>query len=205
MAQWNVSGQYMETCNCALLCPCIWSNMAARPTEGDCKAAVALRIDRGEKDGVDLSGLAFVVLLHSPGPMGAGNMTVGLIVDERATPQQQQAIQSIATGEAGGPMAALAPLVGRIAGVERRPIEFVQNGMHHELRAGELIDQSCDGLPSMVAQGEPIVIDQVAHPLNSRLALAKATRSHMHAFGIDWDDDTGTRNGHFAPFAWTGG
>ena len=57
MATWQISGQYMETCNCTLLCPCITSNLAARPTEGDCKAAVTLRIDKGAKDGVKLDGL----------------------------------------------------------------------------------------------------------------------------------------------------
>jgi hypothetical protein len=204
MAQWNVSGQYMETCNCALLCPCIWSNLAARPTEGDCKAAVAMRIEQGQKGGVDLAGLSLIVLMHSPGPMGAGNLTVGLIVDDRATEDQAQALQAIASGQDGGPMAMLAPLVGRFAGVERRPIRFESEGMKYTVQAGELIDQVCDGLPSMVAPEQAIAIDNVAHPVNTRLALAKAVRSHMHAFGIDWDDDTGTRNGHFAPFAWSG-
>ena len=36
----------------------------------------------------------------------------------------------------------------------------------------------------------------------TRLSLAKATRSRFNAFGIGWDDDSGTRNGHFAPFRW---
>jgi hypothetical protein len=40
MAGWQIRGEYMETCNCTLLCPCITSNLAATPTEGDCKAAV---------------------------------------------------------------------------------------------------------------------------------------------------------------------
>ena len=44
MATWQISGEYMETCNCTLLCPCITSNLAATPTEGDCKAAVTMRI-----------------------------------------------------------------------------------------------------------------------------------------------------------------
>ena len=55
MAKWQISGEYMETCNCAFLCPCITSNLTARPTEGDCKFAVAMRIDKGEKDGVKLN------------------------------------------------------------------------------------------------------------------------------------------------------
>ena len=204
MSSWQISGQYMETCNCALLCPCITSNLAARPSQGDCKAAVALRIDKGAKDGVKLDGLSFVVVLQSPGAMGQGNITVGLIVDQAANEQQVAAISAIATGAAGGPMAALGPLVGRIAGVERRPIQFEMNGLKRSLRAGELIDQACEGVPSVANPNEAIVIDNAAHPVNSRLSIANATRSSFHVFGMDWDDTSGTRNGHFAPFAWSG-
>jgi hypothetical protein len=204
MANWSVSGEYMETCNCAFLCPCITSNLTARPTEGDCKAAIAMRIDKGEKDGVTLDGLSFIVLMHAPGAMSDGNMTVGLIVDDQASDQQRDAITAIATGSAGGPMAALGPLVGRFAGIERRPIQFEADGMNRSVRAGDLVDQACEGIASAVATGEAIGVDNTAHPVNSRLSLAKATRSSMHAFGIDWDDRTGTRNGHFAPFSWEG-
>ena len=168
MAAWSISGDYMETCNCELVCPCVTSSMTAPPTEGDCKAAVTLRIDSGSKDGVALDGLSFIVMLHSPGPM-----------------------------------AALAPLVGRFAGIEKRPIVYTANGLNREVRAAELVDQACEGLPSPVAPGEAITIDNVAHPVNTRVALAKATRSRFNVFGITWDDATGTRNGHFSPFAWS--
>ena len=204
MANWHARGEYMETCNCTLLCPCITSNMMAQPTEGDCKAAVALRIDQGEKDGVTLDGLSFIVMLHAPGAMADGNIKVGLIIDDRASQEQADAIAAIATGSAGGPMAALAPLVGQVAGIERRPISFEIDGLNRWVRADELVDQACEGLPSAVAPDQAIVVDNVAHPVNTRLSIAKATRSVMHAFGIDWDDTTGTRNGHFAPFAWSG-
>lgn len=200
---WKISGQYQETCSCALVCPCITSNLVDRPTDGDCKAAVAMRIDKGAKDGVQLDGLSFVVFLHSPGPMGEGNITVGLIVDQAATDQQVEAITAIATGSAGGPMAALGPLVGRMAGVERRPISFVMDGLKRSLKAGDLIDQACEGIASAADPNDTIYLDNVAHPVNSRMALAKATRSKFHAFGVDWEDTTGTRNGHFAPFAWS--
>ena len=204
MSTWQITGQYMETCNCAFLCPCITSNLTARPTEGDCKAAVTMRIDKGAKDGIKLDGLSFIVMMHSPGAMGEGNITVGLIVDDTASDQQLEAISAIATGAAGGPMAALGPLVGRIAGVERRPILFEADGLNRTVRAGELVDQACEGVASATAPGQAVCIDNTAHPVNSRLSLAKATRSRFHVFGIDWDDTTGTRNGHFAPFTWAG-
>jgi hypothetical protein len=203
MAGWRIEGQYMESCNCTFLCPCIGSNLTARPSEGDCKAAIAMRIEKGEKDGIKLEGLSFIVLLHSPGAMAEGNMTVGLIVDQRASEAQVKAIADIATGAAGGPMAALGPLVGKVAGVETRPIRFEKDGMHFRVTAGELIDQSIEGVPGPARPGEPIYLDNTCHPVNSRLALAKATRSRFDAFGIRWNDSSGTRNGHFAPFAWS--
>ena len=103
MAKWNIEGDYMETCNCDFLCPCITSNLTAIPTEGDCKAAIAMKITKGEKDGVSLDGLSFIVLLHAPSAMADGNIKVGLIVDENASDEQTAAISDIATGAAGGP------------------------------------------------------------------------------------------------------
>ncbi|HKK13771.1 MAG TPA: DUF1326 domain-containing protein [Gammaproteobacteria bacterium] len=204
MADWRIEGQYMETCNCNFICPCIGSNLADRPTEGDCKAALVLRIDSGEKDGVKLDGLSVVLLLYSPGAMADGNMKVGLIVDDTADDAQTDAITQIASGAAGGPMAALAPLVSEISGIEKRPIRFEMEGLKRSVSAGELLDQSVTGVASPVKEGEPIYLDNTMHPVSSRLALANATDSHMHAFGIDWDDASGSRNGHFAPFSWAG-
>ena len=98
MTAWTIEGDYMETCNCSMLCPCITTNLSAKPTEGDCKAAIAMKIKKGEKDGVTLDGLSFVVLMHSPGPMIEGSIKVGLIIDERASEAQVEAITAIASG-----------------------------------------------------------------------------------------------------------
>jgi hypothetical protein len=199
---WQLSGQYMETCNCTLLCPCIYTNLMGRPTEGDCKVALAMRVDKGAKDGVSLDGVKFMVVMYSPGPMGNGNLTVGLIIDSAASDAQAEAIGAIASGQAGGPFAALGPLVGKMAGMEKRPIKFEMNGMNLMSSAGELVDQACEGLPGGNAN-EPMCLDNTGHPVASRLALAKATRTKFNAFGIKWEDSTGTRNGHFSPFAWS--
>jgi len=204
MTQWKIEGDYMETCNCSMLCPCITTNLSAKPTEGDCKAAIAMKIKKGEKDGVTLDGLSFVVLMHSPGPMIEGSIKVGLIIDEKANKAQVEAIAAIASGAAGGPMANLAPLVSELAGVERRPISFTGESMSFAVRAGELIDQEIVGIASMADANVPIYIDNTAHPANKRLALAKAVKSVFNAFGIIWKDNSGTRNGHFAPFSWAG-
>lgn len=70
-------------------------------------------------------------------------------------------------------------------------------------KAGELLDQALEGMPG-ASPSEPMYIDNVGHPSNIRLGLARATRSHMHAFGLNRDDVSGKNNGHFAPFNWSG-
>ena len=199
---WQISGDYFETCNCDYLCPCLTSNMAAAPTQGDCKVALAFRIDSGRYGSVALDGLAFVLVLLAPGPMIEGDITAGLIVDDHATAEQQEAIGAIASGAAGGPMANLAPLIGTFVGVEAHPIRFEKQGMTYSVVVPDRIDQAMEGIPGAADPGQPLAIDNTLHPANARLALGKAKRTRIHAFGIDCDETAGHNNGHFAPFAW---
>jgi hypothetical protein len=199
--KWQISGQYFETCNCDYLCPCIVTNMAGQPTKGYCDVALVFHIEQGRYGSEKLDDLSFAVVLHAPDVMGKGNMSVGLITDERASAAQQQAITQIASGQGGGPMAALGPLVGKMLGVEARPIRFEKGGMSWSASIPGVLDQATQGVPG-ANPNEPIYVDNSTHPVNARLALAKATRSHLHAFGINWDDTSGQNNGHFAPFNW---
>jgi hypothetical protein len=201
-SDWQIAGNYFETCNCDFLCPCIHSNMAAMPTKGDCKVAMAFEVIEGHFGDVALAGLCFVFVARTPGAMADGDWTVGLIVDERASDAQREAIRAILCGEAGGPMAMLTPLVGTFAGLESRPIRFEADGLTRRVSVPDLLEEGVAGLPTYADPTQPIVIDNTAHPANSRLALAKATHSHLHAFGLDWDDDGGRNNGHFASFRW---
>ena len=199
--QWQISGSYMEACSCDSVCPCPTSGLAARPTKGSCDAGLVFHVERGQYGGTTLDGLSFAVLLHTPGAMGQGNWTVGVIVDERASPQQREALTAIASGQGGGPMAAVGPLVGRFVGTEAKPIKLEGTGMKRAASIPGVLDIAIEGIAG-AKQDEPIYLDNVGHPAASRLALAKATRGHMHAFGINWDDTSGRNNGHFAPFSW---
>jgi hypothetical protein len=199
---WQISGEYCESCSCGYVCPCIPTNLTGRPTKGWCVAALAFHIERGHHGDLRLDGLNFAVVLRTPGVMSEGNWAVGVIVDERASPVQRDAIAAIASGQAGGPMAAVAPLVGRLLGVEARPIRFEKDGLRRAVLIPGVLDQAVEGTPSAVQSGEPLYVDNTLHPANARLALARATRSHVHVFGLDWDDTSGQNNGHFAPFTW---
>ena len=199
---WQIRGDYFETCNCDFLCPCVPSNLADAPTNGYCDVAMVFHIDQGKYNNMQLDDLNFVIVAHTPDIMGKGNWSVGLITDDRATPEQQQALIAIASGQAGGPAATLAPLLGNFMGAEAHTIHFHKDGLKRSVSIPTVLEQSCEGMPSLVEAGAPVYFDNTFHPANPKLALAHATQSHLHAFGIDWDDTSGKNNGHFAPFHW---
>jgi hypothetical protein len=201
---WTVRGDYFESCSCDYVCPCLASNLTATPTKGDCVFAFAFRVDQGRFGTVPLDGLCFAMVGMTPGAMVQGNWKVGLVVDERANADQEQAIAAIATGQAGGPMSALGPLIASFLGVEKRPIRFEKTGLRRAVTIPGVLDQAVEGVASAGNPNEPIVIDNTMHPVNPRVALAHATQSRISAFGLSWSDSSGRNNGHFAPFSWQG-
>jgi len=202
LVSWRIKGEHSESCSCDFVCPCPTSGLSAPPTKGACTFAFVHRIDEGRYGDVDLKGLHFAIVGRTPGPMIEGNWTVGLVTDDRASEAQQQAIVGIASGQAGGPIAALAGLITNFADVESQSIRFEQDGLKRSAKVGSAINQAIEGVAG-ADQSQPVYLDKVGHPVSTRLALAKATRSHVHAFGVDWDDDSGRNNGHFATFTWS--
>jgi len=202
---WNVSGQYYETCNCDFICPCIPAQLAVRPTKGDCQFAMAFQIERGSYGSLSLDGLGFIVLGFTPEEMGKGNWSVGLIADERATAEQLEAITAIASGAAGGPIAALSGLVGKFLGVQTAPISFDRQGEHWSVKASSFVDMSAQGVTGLNPNSsEPIHLDHTGHPAADRFALARASSSRVQALGLTWEDLSGKNNGQYAPFSWSG-
>lgn len=202
---WKVNGQYYETCNCDFVCPCVPGQLAVSPSKGSCTFAMAFQIDRGRYGSVSLDGLGFIVLGFAPEAMGKGNWSVGLIADERASVEQREAITAIASGAAGGPMSALSGLIGKFLGVESAPIRFDHSGPKWSVTASTLVDMAAEAAMGMNPNAaEPLYLDNTGHPAADRYALAHASKSHVHAFGLAWDDTTGKNNGQYAPFSWQG-
>jgi hypothetical protein len=199
---WQLNGDYFETCSCDFLCPCLPSNLAAQPTKDYCNFAMVFHIDQGRYGNLTLDGLNFAVIGHTPSVMSQGNWSVGLILDDRASAEQQQAITTIASGQAGGPMAPLSGFIGTFLGTVAKPMHYQSNGLQRSVTIPSTLEQTVAGVSSVVNPSEPLYIDNTLHPANTRLALGRATQSHLHVFGLDWDDTSGKNNGHFALFHW---
>jgi hypothetical protein len=200
---WSVDGQYYETCSCDFVCPCLPGGMAARPSKGSCTFAMAFSIEHGSFGAVSLDGLGFIVLGYTPEEMGKGNWSVGLIADERASAEQRDAIAAIASGGAGGPMAALSGLVGSFLGVEAAPIRFDRQGLRWSVTAAPFVAMSAEGAKGLNPDAtEPMHLDHTGHPAADRFALARAANSRVKALGLAWEDTGGANNGQYAPFSW---
>ncbi|HKV13878.1 MAG TPA: DUF1326 domain-containing protein [Reyranella sp.] len=205
MAQksWELSGEYMESCNCDYLCPCIFTNPQAPATHEHCTALMIYRIDRGRHREVSLDGLKFALVIRSGRVMADGGWVFGVVVDEKADEAQRQALSAIAGGTAGGaPQMIRDNLVSDFRGIEYRPIEFMADGLRRSTRIPGVLAFAIEGVASRNRSGEPYYIDNTAHPANRRLALAKASKLEVQGFGLTLDLTGKGNNGHFAPFSW---
>lgn len=201
---WSITGEYMEACSCDFLCPCIVQNMTTAATHDFCNFAMTFAITTGHFGDASLAGVRFAVIGQSKAVMSQGEWALGVIVDGAATEAQAAAIGAIASGQAGGPLAGLAPLVTDFRGVTRAPIEFLIEGQARTVRIAGQLEQTVQGVPSVSTPGECIAIDHTLHPANRRLNLATALKNVISCFGISWNTPSNRTNGHFAPFSWAG-
>ena len=131
---YHLEGRLLEVCNCKVLCPC-W--IGEDPDYGTCDTIVAWRIDKGNVDGVDVGGNTIAAVAHVPGNILEGNWRAAIFVDDQASKAQEEALLKVYTGQAGGPVADLAKLIGEVVSVERAPIRFTVKEGKGQLEIGK--------------------------------------------------------------------
>lgn len=202
---WHLRGDYFENCNCDVVCPCEVSPegpLAASPSQGHCDAVVAFHIDEGRYGDVRIDGLNVLATLLTPGPMGQGNWKLAIYLDDRANDAQREALQTIFSGSAGGPMAAFAPLVGEVLGVKSVPIKYEIKDKHRSVSVPGIFDISVRGVTSLHPDGREVWIN-MGHPFApERLAQAVGEQGSTYSdYGMRWDNSG--KNGHYAPIEWS--
>jgi hypothetical protein len=101
---YQLEGKLLEVCDCNVLCPC-W--IGENPDNGTCNTVVAYHIDKGVIEGTDVSGLTLALAAFIPENVLKGDWRVVVFVDDKATPQQQEALLNVWTGKLGVPVADL--------------------------------------------------------------------------------------------------
>ena|SRR5262245_38302460 len=187
---WSIKGSYFETCSCELMCPCNFS-FDHGATYDRCRVTLVFHITDGDVEGTDVGGVKLAVIADTPKVMTEGNWRLGMFVDADSD-EQVEKITAVFGGQLGGPMAGLAPLIGEMLGVEKAPIEIVEDGLNHSVRIGDAVDfEVKDIVPFGVETGQPLRLVGMFHPVGSDLTAAEAQRSAIDAFGISYEGKSG--------------
>ena len=195
---WNLTGSYVETCSCELMCPCNMS-MDHGATYDFCKVSLVFNIREGDIEGTDIAGLKVALIAHTPKVMTDGNWRVGVYIDDSASDEQFDKLVQVFGGQLGGPMAGLGPLIGEMLGVERARIDVADDGLRHSVKVGDTIDFEVEDIvPFGVETGEPVRFQGMFHPVGSDLTMAEAKRSRINAFGIEYEGKTGLSTSSFS-------
>jgi hypothetical protein len=195
---WQIQGTYFETCSCEVVCPCT-ASLALGATYDRCRVTLVFHVASGDVEGTDVSGLTVAALADTPKVMTDGDWKLGVFIDAAASDEQAEKLGAVFSGQLGGPMEALGPLIGENLGVERAPIEVSEEGLTHSVRIGDAVDFEIeDVVPFGVETGEPARIVGIFHPAGSELTVSKATRSQISAFGIEYEGKSGFSNSSFA-------
>ena len=194
---WKVNGTYFEACNCAAACPCVF---LSAPTEGKCTVLIAWHVDKGNFGTVQLNGLNVSLLATSPGHMMQTKWKVALYLDDKASSDQQKALGAIFSGQAGGHLAALGPLIGEVMGVKTVPIEFSASGKKRSLRISQIAEMDIEALEG---QGGALVTIE-NHPFTAVpghpavVASSKKLKFTDHGISLDISG----KNGFYSAFAY---
>jgi hypothetical protein len=161
---WSIRGPEIATCNCDWGCPCQFN---ALPTNGDCRAAVAFRIDEGHFGDVKLDGLKVVGIFAWPGAIHQGHGEALAVIDERADERQRDALLKILTGQETEPFATIFSVVANMTEKFHEPVfKTIEFEADQDARTGRF---SVEGVVN--ARAEPIRNPVSGQPHRARVAL----------------------------------
>jgi len=194
---YHLEGDLLEVCTCETLCPC-W--VGEDPDGDTCDSSLAYHIRSGSIDGVDVSGLTWVNVVHIPGNVLDGNWRAIVYLDEEATAEQEAALRRVFFGEAGGPIADLAQLVSEVIDVRRAPIVCEVKEGRGRFEIGEVVKADLE--PFTGPNGEPTeLVGSIFSTIPSSPAyVGKATRYLQKSAELDQDIDIAGHNAISGPF-----
>jgi hypothetical protein len=136
---WRISGSYFESCSCDAICPCrrIDGVPGGRSTHGVCTGVLTWLIERGDVDGVDLTGLPVAMAVRYDDDEPGSPWTWILYLDDGASDEQRAGLEGIYSGRLGGDAATHFPWAWKastLVGVRTVPIDVDHSQRRQWLR-----------------------------------------------------------------------
>ena len=122
-------------------------------------------------------------------------------MDDRASEEQAEKLGGIFSGQMGGPLANLVPLISENLGMEVASIEHIDDGLRHRVRVGDAIDVEIEDLVSPLDPDGPLPkLTQTRHPANSDMTPARSLSARVQGLGIDFSGEG--KSGISTRFSW---
>ena len=182
--RWTLQAREFTNCNCAYGCPCQFN---ALPTHGHCQAVVGMEIDRGHHGNTKLDGLRFAGIFSWPGAIHEGKGQVVVIIEERATPTQREALLRILSGLDTEPGATIfqvfSTTLEKVHDPVFAPIDFE---IDIDARKARLV------VPGLIeGRGEPILNSVTGAEHRARIDIPDGFEYLIAEMGRGWTKTTG--------------
>jgi hypothetical protein len=196
--KWKIRAREFVNCNCAYGCPCQFN---ALPTHGNCQAVAGMEIEEGFHGDTRLDGLRFVGIFRWPGPIHEGKGEAAVVIDDRASPAQREALLRILTGQDTAPGATIFQVFSttfeKLHEPIFAPIDFASDV---DARKGRLV------VPGITeGRGEPIVNPVTGAEHRARIDLPNGFEYTLAEVGRGWTKTSGPikfeLNDSYAQFA----
>ncbi len=198
---WSISGELVLNCNCTVFCPCVVSLGEHPPTEGTCKAWLAVRIDEGHYHGTDVSGLNVAMFIDIPGAMAEGNWKAAAYIDSRANDKQFNGLEMIFSGQAKGTTGLFRLLVAEYYGATREDITYTNDGNIRAVQVGRKVVGAVQPVEG-ARDGEELVVMNTKYWMGADVTVAKSLKGKVRDFGRVWNLDG--RSAEICQIEWSG-
>lgn len=180
---WRISGTYIASCSCNVMCPCPVDGPPTGP-DGQCRGVAVFQVADGKLDDLDLSGVNVGLVNHFPSNLTAGNWKLGIVVDEAASDEQADALERVFKGDEGGPFGEFAGLTDEWLGMERASVSFSDG----DRPSGSIGDSSWtfEPLEGPEGSGTQTTVRNAAFGFAEEFRSGKAP-GHMSSLGLEFD------------------
>ncbi|NQW24597.1 MAG: DUF1326 domain-containing protein [SAR202 cluster bacterium] len=195
--KYSLKGHLVSGCNCDWGCPC---NFEVAPSYGNCEGVYFWHVETGHYDGVSLDGANFGQFALFPEAVHLGNGTGFYVIDERLSPPQRAAVETIL--QEVPPFGVFHDLTSNFLGFSCVSVELNLDGITSGLKIPGVLDLQLGAMKNPVTgEDELATLSKPTGFTANVTELCSAERFTFEIAGRSYDHSG--KYGEFCPFEYS--